>query len=89
MEPSAPEQNSQDPFEQLVQHYQNQADEVVRINGMDFGRFTEGYERLVEIGDEKMRTIDTTGYNIIKTASDMSLANNNKLIFYGIYSALT
>lgn len=89
MEPSSPENFSPELFEQRVNHYQTRAESLLDKYGNDFDRFTKGYENLVSVGDERLSGIETTGYNILQNASDMHLASEKPLIFYGNYIGRT
>lgn len=85
MESSSPELTPREPLERRIKHYQNRAESLLNRHGRDFAHFTQGYEQLVAEGDERLRRIETTGYNILHRASDMPLSSKRPLIFYGNY----
>ena len=85
MEPWSPEQAPQNLFEQRVRHYQKQVERLLQRSTKDFSEFTKGNEELVVKGDELLKTYETTGYNILRRQSDMSLTSRKSLIFYSNY----
>lgn len=72
-----------------TRYYQNHAERLLRRHGVDFARFTAGYEQLVTLGEERLRAFETTGYNILHSANDMPMASRRRLLFYGNYIART
>lgn len=68
-----------------IHHYQQQAQELLDRRGREFGRFVAGHKRLVQSGDELLRTRQTTGYNIALTHQDYPIDSDEPLIFYNNY----
>lgn len=86
MEPSSPELS---PQEQRIRYYQNRAERLLRRYGTDFTHFIHEHDLLLDSGEDKLKTYETTGYNILLDAKDMKMASKKPLIFYGNYVART
>lgn len=72
-----------------IQHYQSRAERLVNQYGRNFTEFTKDNERLVAIGDELIRTYETTGYNFLRSVETMHLTSRKPLIFYSNYTGRT
>lgn len=68
-----------------VAFYQTQAQELLDAHTRLFDAFTQPYPALVRLGDEKLRSAQATGYNILPDADTMPLTTNEQLIFYNNY----
>jgi len=72
-----------------IDFYQNKAEKLLEKWGSDFEKFVEGNEKLVEIGDELLRTYETTGFNILHSRSSFPITSNKPLIIYNNYTGRT
>jgi len=68
-----------------ILYYQQQAQELLTRHGREFDRFVTGHERLVQAGDELLRTRQATGYNVALTEQDYPVDSSEALIFYNNY----
>lgn len=88
---------SEEEYQRRVVHYERIAEQRLLRYGVNFDAFvlachveeTQPLAPLAAIGDERLRTMQTTGYNLLCQISDMPLGSARGLIFYGNYVART
>ena len=75
-----------EPSPQRVQYYQDRAEQLLSLYGREFSIFSHDLEQLVSVGDELIKTFETTGFNILRKIEDMPLGSRKPLIFYTNYA---
>lgn len=103
MEPSSSEKAvpeprmSEEQYQRRIAYYTRVAERRLKRYGNNFAEFVRtchvGQETpladLERLGDERMRRMEATGYNLLCQISDMPLGSERGLIFYGNYVART
>jgi len=68
-----------------VHYYEQQAYKIFEEYGSEFKEFTRDLLYLKRRGDNKIKSVEATGYNILRSTSAMDLKDDKPILFYNNY----